>query len=121
MDKLLIEGGVSLAGEITISGAKNSALPILAASLLCDGTMEIANVPHLHDVTTTIELLAFNRLVPFGSLQPSILDSHSDPVGAACTKFVSVEKLIKEMGLANGWTDKGMCRRLAQRLELKKG
>lgn len=58
MDKLLIEGGVSLAGEITISGAKNSALPILAASLLCDGTMEIANVPHLHDVTTTIELLA---------------------------------------------------------------
>ena len=58
MDKLLIEGGVSLAGEVTISGAKNSALPILAASLLCDGTMEIANVPHLHDVTTTIELLA---------------------------------------------------------------
>ncbi len=57
MDKLLIEGGVALSGEVTISGAKNSALPILAASLLADGTMEISNVPHLHDVTTTIELL----------------------------------------------------------------
>ena len=57
MDKLLIEGGVALHGEVTISGAKNSALPILASSLLSDETMEIANVPHLHDVTTTIELL----------------------------------------------------------------
>ena len=57
MDKLLIEGGLALHGEVTISGAKNSALPILASSLLTDETMEIANVPHLHDVTTTIELL----------------------------------------------------------------
>ena len=57
MDKLLIEGGVALHGEVTISGAKNSALPILASSLLSDETMEIENVPHLHDVTTTIELL----------------------------------------------------------------
>ncbi len=57
MDKLLIEGGLALHGEVTISGAKNSALPILASSLLSDEPMEIANVPHLHDVTTTIELL----------------------------------------------------------------
>lgn len=57
MDKLLIEGGLALHGEVTISGAKNSALPILASSLLTDESMEIANVPHLHDVTTTIELL----------------------------------------------------------------
>jgi UDP-N-acetylglucosamine 1-carboxyvinyltransferase len=57
MDKLLIEGGRRLAGELRISGAKNSALPILAATLLADETVTIANVPHLHDVTTMIELL----------------------------------------------------------------
>ncbi|MHB1543426.1 MAG: UDP-N-acetylglucosamine 1-carboxyvinyltransferase [Gammaproteobacteria bacterium] len=57
MDKLIIEGGYPLEGEIRISGAKNSTLPILAACLLCDEPMEISNVPHLQDVTTTIELL----------------------------------------------------------------
>ena len=58
MDKLLIEGGVPLRGEINISGAKNSALPVLAATLLTDEPMWIGNVPHLHDITTTMELLA---------------------------------------------------------------
>jgi UDP-N-acetylglucosamine 1-carboxyvinyltransferase len=57
MDKLLIEGGRRLAGELRISGAKNSALPILAATLLADEPVTIGNVPHLHDVTTMIELL----------------------------------------------------------------
>jgi UDP-N-acetylglucosamine 1-carboxyvinyltransferase len=57
MDKLLIHGGVPLRGEIRISGAKNSALPILAASLLADAPVTICNVPHLHDITTTMELL----------------------------------------------------------------
>ncbi len=57
MDKLIITGGVRLDGEIRISGAKNSALPILAATLLCDEKMEIGNLPHLHDITTMIELL----------------------------------------------------------------
>jgi UDP-N-acetylglucosamine 1-carboxyvinyltransferase len=57
MDRLLIEGGRRLNGELRISGAKNSALPILAATLLADETVTIANVPHLHDVTTMIELL----------------------------------------------------------------
>jgi UDP-N-acetylglucosamine 1-carboxyvinyltransferase len=57
MDKLIITGGNRLNGEIRISGAKNSALPILAATLLADGVMTIANVPHLQDVTTTMELL----------------------------------------------------------------
>ncbi len=57
MDKLQITGGVSLAGEVRISGAKNAALPILAGTLLADGPVRIANVPHLQDVTTTIELL----------------------------------------------------------------
>ena len=57
MDKLIIHGGIPLAGEIRISGAKNAALPILAATLLAEGPMLIGNVPHLHDITTTMELL----------------------------------------------------------------
>jgi UDP-N-acetylglucosamine 1-carboxyvinyltransferase len=57
MDKLLISGGVRLDGEIRISGSKNSALPILAATLLCSEPVTIRNLPHLHDVTTMIALL----------------------------------------------------------------
>ncbi|MFA7239294.1 MAG: UDP-N-acetylglucosamine 1-carboxyvinyltransferase [Sulfuricellaceae bacterium] len=57
MDKLVIQGGVPLAGEIRISGAKNAALPILCASLLTEEPLAISNVPHLRDVTTTLELL----------------------------------------------------------------
>ena len=57
MDKLIITGGVPLKGEIRISGAKNAALPILAATLLADGPVTVGNIPHLHDVTTTMELL----------------------------------------------------------------
>ena len=57
MDKLLIKGGIPLCGEINISGAKNAALPILAATILADGPVTVGNVPHLHDITTTMELL----------------------------------------------------------------
>ncbi|TVP57375.1 MAG: UDP-N-acetylglucosamine 1-carboxyvinyltransferase [Halomonadaceae bacterium] len=57
MDKLLIKGGKPLSGEIRISGAKNSALPILAATLLADERVNVGNLPHLNDVTTMIELL----------------------------------------------------------------
>lgn len=57
MDKLLISGGRCLAGSLKISGAKNSALPILAATLLTPEPVVIGNIPHLHDVTTMIELL----------------------------------------------------------------
>ena len=57
MNKLLIQGGTRLDGEIRISGAKNAVLPILAATLLADGPAVVENVPHLHDVTTTVELL----------------------------------------------------------------
>jgi len=57
MDKLIITGGAQLNGEIKISGAKNAALPILSATLLADSPMLIKNVPHLQDVTTTMELL----------------------------------------------------------------
>jgi len=57
LDKLQITGGAPLEGEVRISGAKNAALPILAATLLIDGPVTIGNVPHLQDVTTTNELL----------------------------------------------------------------
>ncbi len=57
MDKLIITGGVPLKGEIRVSGAKNAALPILASTLLADGVVTIGNIPHLHDITTTMELL----------------------------------------------------------------
>ena len=57
MDKLIITGGVPLKGEIRISGAKNAALPILASTLLADGVVSVGNIPHLHDITTTMELL----------------------------------------------------------------
>ena len=57
MDKLQIRGGIPLEGEIRISGSKNATLPILAGCLLADGPVTVANVPHLQDVTTMIELL----------------------------------------------------------------
>ncbi len=57
MDRLIIRGGERLNGEIRISGAKNSALPILAATLLADEPVIVRNLPHLHDITTMIELL----------------------------------------------------------------
>ena len=57
MAKIVIAGGEALNGEVQISGAKNAVLPILCATLLADNAVEIGNVPHLHDVTTTMELL----------------------------------------------------------------
>jgi UDP-N-acetylglucosamine 1-carboxyvinyltransferase len=57
MDKLLITGGKQLNGELRISGAKNAALPILAATLLSEFPVSVGNIPHLHDITTTMELL----------------------------------------------------------------
>ncbi|MEO1889977.1 MAG: UDP-N-acetylglucosamine 1-carboxyvinyltransferase, partial [Cycloclasticus sp.] len=57
MDKLIIQGGGPLSGELRISGAKNAALPILAGALLAEYPVVVGNVPHLHDVTTTMSLL----------------------------------------------------------------
>ncbi len=57
MNKLIINGGIPLSGEVRVSGSKNAVLPILAGTLLADSPVIIRNVPHLHDVTTTMELL----------------------------------------------------------------
>ena len=77
MDKLLIRGRKPLNGEIRISGAKNSALPILAATLLADEPVTVGNLPHLNDITTMIELLgrrederAGERRYPQGNRRP---------------------------------------------------
>jgi len=58
VDKLIINGGSALSGDVRISGAKNAALPILAATLLSETPITVGNIPHLHDITTTMELLA---------------------------------------------------------------
>jgi UDP-N-acetylglucosamine 1-carboxyvinyltransferase len=57
VEKLVITGGAALAGDVNISGAKNATLPILAGALLSSGVVRIANVPHLRDVTTMMQLL----------------------------------------------------------------
>jgi len=58
MDKLLIEGGAPLSGEVAVSGAKNAALPILTAALLTEDPLTVSGVPHLNDVSTMLNLLA---------------------------------------------------------------
>ncbi|KGK43107.1 UDP-N-acetylglucosamine 1-carboxyvinyltransferase [Nitrincola sp. A-D6] len=57
MDKFLIQGGACLNGEVRISGAKNAALPILAATLLANEPVTLTNLPHLHDINTMLELM----------------------------------------------------------------
>lgn len=63
MQKLIIEGGVPLHGDVRISGAKNAALPILFSAILADGVLNLTNVPHLNDITTTMALLGRLGLV----------------------------------------------------------
>jgi UDP-N-acetylglucosamine 1-carboxyvinyltransferase len=58
MDKLIIQGGVPLSGEVRVSGAKNAALPLMCAALLTSEQLTLSNVPHLRDVSTMLRLLA---------------------------------------------------------------
>lgn len=92
MDKLIITGGARLDGEIRISGAKNAALPILAATLLADEPVTVCNLPHLHDITTMIEL--FGRM----GVQPVIDEKLSVEVDARSIKtLVAPYELVKTM------------------------
>jgi UDP-N-acetylglucosamine 1-carboxyvinyltransferase len=82
MDKLQVTGGARLDGEVRISGAKNAALPILAATLLADEPVEVRNVPHLQDITTMIQLLSrMGVKVTLGEQQRVEVDSRgiTDP------------------------------------------
>jgi len=95
MDKLQITGGRALAGEITISGAKNAALPILCASLLTSDVVELDNVPDLKDISTTLTLLArmgatFERSANRVSLQAAQLDSLEAPYELVKTMRASI-------------------------------
>lgn len=92
MDKLIITGGTRLDGEIRISGAKNAALPILAATLLADGPVTVKNLPHLHDITTMIEL--FGRM----GIEPVIDEKLSVEVDPRTIKtLVAPYELVKTM------------------------
>ena len=92
VDKLIISGGVPLSGEIRISGAKNAALPILAAALLADGPVTIGNLPHLHDITTTMELL--------GRMGVDLLLDERMDIHADCSNvrdFTAPHELVRTM------------------------
>ena len=92
MDKLIITGGKPLSGEIRISGAKNAALPILMGALLADTPVRIGNVPHLHDITTTLELL--------GRMGVSLTMDERSGVELDCSTLTETEapyELVKTM------------------------
>ncbi|MBI2382769.1 MAG: UDP-N-acetylglucosamine 1-carboxyvinyltransferase [Gammaproteobacteria bacterium] len=92
MDKLLIEGGVPLNGEVRASGAKNAALPILCAGLLSDEPLTLRNVPHLEDVTTT------NRLLRQMGVEVTVLEQDGVIVDARkIHSFAAPYELVKTM------------------------
>ncbi|WP_045857313.1 UDP-N-acetylglucosamine 1-carboxyvinyltransferase [Teredinibacter purpureus] len=96
MDKLIIQGGPKICGEIRISGSKNSGLPILAATLLANGPMNICNLPHLNDITTMLALL---RCMGVGitinenmavEVDPTTLTDHEAPYELVKTMRASI-------------------------------
>jgi UDP-N-acetylglucosamine 1-carboxyvinyltransferase len=91
MDKLLIQGGKRLSGEIAVSGAKNAALPILCAGLLTAGDLELANVPHLHDVATMLKLLGQTGLKVAQDGERVTLN------GSAITRLEAPYEMVKTM------------------------
>ncbi|GGE75219.1 UDP-N-acetylglucosamine 1-carboxyvinyltransferase [Massilia psychrophila] len=91
MDKLQIVGGKRLDGDITISGAKNAALPILCAALLTADDLELSNVPHLHDVKTMLKLLAQTGLTVQQDGETVILN------GGAIDTLEAPYELVKTM------------------------
>ena len=62
MDKFRVQGPTCLSGEVTISGAKNAALPILFAAILAEEPVELTNVPKLKDIDTTIKSVSYTHL-----------------------------------------------------------
>jgi UDP-N-acetylglucosamine 1-carboxyvinyltransferase len=92
MDSLVIEGGKRLDGEVWISGAKNAALPILAAAILPSAPITICNLPHLHDITTMLELL---RRMGIELTIGDKLSVELDP--NTITEYVAPYELVKTM------------------------
>ena len=92
MQKIVVEGGVPLHGEVRMSGAKNAVLPILCATLLVDGRVDIGNVPNLHDVKTTLRLLAE---LGVGISMDDDFSLHIDPLSVR--SHVAPYELVKTM------------------------
>ncbi len=95
MQKILVEGGARLDGEIRISGAKNAVLPILCATLLADGPVRVTNVPRLHDVLTTAKLLAglgagIEHVGDSMTVDPRSVNSHVAPYELVKTMRASI-------------------------------
>lgn len=110
MDKLVITGGVPLKGDVVISGAKNAALPIMAATLLSNDNVTISNVPHLNDVTTMMELLGQlgaqltvddNLTVQVDSSQINVFDAPYDLVKTMRASILVLGPLLARFGEAN--------------------
>lgn len=110
MDKLIITGGAGLEGDVRISGAKNAALPILAATLLADGVVTIGNLPHLHDITTTMELLGRMGVTlvmderMHVSVDPNTINNYTAPYDLVKTMRASIlvlGPLLARFGEAN--------------------
>jgi UDP-N-acetylglucosamine 1-carboxyvinyltransferase len=93
MDKIVIEGGLPLAGEVAVSGAKNAALPILAATLLAPGVHRLHNVPNLADIRTMKRLLCIMG-VKFEDGDPLVVDS------TQLTGWMAPYELVKTMRAA---------------------
>lgn len=91
MDKLIITGGEPLNGDVWTSGAKNAALPILAATLLTQDRITISNLPHLQDITTTLELLG--RM----GIEPVMEEKMCIKLGGKVTDCNAPYELVKKM------------------------
>jgi UDP-N-acetylglucosamine 1-carboxyvinyltransferase len=92
MDRLIITGGRTLSGEIRISGAKNAALPIIVATLLADEPVTVCNIPHLNDITTTMELLGrMGVSITMGEKMDVEVDS------STISNFAAPYELVKTM------------------------
>ncbi|MEJ2397822.1 MAG: UDP-N-acetylglucosamine 1-carboxyvinyltransferase, partial [Gammaproteobacteria bacterium] len=92
MDRLIITGGKPLTGEIRISGAKNAALPIIVSTLLSDEPVTVCNIPHLNDITTTMELLGrMGVSITMGEKMDVEVDS------STISNFAAPYELVKTM------------------------
>src|SRR5712692_10519139 len=92
MDKLIVNGGIPLRGEVRISGAKNAALPVLVASLLTAEPLRVGNVPHLQDITTTMELLG-RMGVPLVVDEKMVIEADASQVASVRAPY----ELVKTM------------------------
>ena len=100
MDRIIIQGGRPLVGEITISGAKNAALPLMAACLLTEETLRLANLPHLADISTMVNLLTSHG-VDFKLDGTAIHGGHAGEVillnAGKITNFEASYEIVRKM------------------------